>query len=80
MEFCTAVDKFPYVANVLLAIFFPIIHLIYAIIFDVSKNNMVAVVLDILSFAFFGVIFYVLNLVYVIAYKKVFAFSYLVKK
>lgn len=79
MEFCNAVDKFPYVANVLLAVFFPIIHFIYAVIFDVTKNNMVALILDILSFFCLGIVFYILNLVYVIAYKKVFAFSYILK-
>jgi hypothetical protein len=78
MEYCKALDGLPRIANILFAIFLPILHVIYAIIYDVSKNNMVALILDILSFVLGVFVYWILDIVWIIAKHKVFSFADLI--
>lgn len=41
MEYCKALDGLPRIANILFAIFLPILHVIYAIIYDVDRKSVV---------------------------------------
>ena len=79
MEYCKALDGLPRIVNILFAIFLPILHVIYAIIADVTNKNTIALVLDILTFVLGGVIYWVMDIVWVITKHQVFAWSYLVK-
>lgn len=78
MEYCKFIDSLPRVANILFAIFLPILHVIYAIIYDVSKNNMLALVLDLISFLAAGVIYWIFDIIWIVTKHKVFSFADLV--
>lgn len=78
MEYCKFIDSLPRIANILFAIFLPILHVIYAIIYDVSRSNTIALVLDLLSFVFGGVIYWVLDIIWIVTKHKVFSFADLI--
>ena len=75
MRYCKAFDELPLLVNIILAIFAPIVHFIYAVILDGTQNKPISLILDIVSFVCFGIVFYVLNLVFIIGKKEIFAFS-----
>ncbi len=79
MEYCQALDGLPRIVHILFAIFLPILHLIYAVIYDVSNNNMVALILDLVSFIAGGIVYWILNLIFVLLKNQVFSFSYYIK-
>lgn len=80
MGYCKALDGLPRIVNILFAIFLPILHVIYAIIYDVTNTNWIALVLDILSFACFGIVYWVFDLIWIIGKHKVFSFADLLNK
>ena len=75
MEFNRAIDGLPRIVNILFSIFLPIIHVIYAVIKDVTDNNTIAVVLDIISFVFGLIVYWVLNLIWVLTKEKIFTWA-----
>lgn len=79
MEYCKFIDGLPRIANILFAIFLPILHVIYAIIYDVSKNNMVALILDLVSFIAGAFIYWILDIIWIVMKHKVFSFADLIK-
>lgn len=79
MEYCQALDGLPRIVHILFALFLPILHLIYAVIYDVSNNNMVALILDLVSFLAGGLVYWILNLIFVFLKNQVFSFSYYIK-
>lgn len=81
MEYCKFIDGLPRVVNIIIAIFGPlsILHVIYAIINDVSKNNMIALILDLVSFIAGLFIYWILDIVWIICKHKVFTFADLIK-
>ena len=79
MHCCQALDGLPRIVHILFALFLPILHLIYAVIYDVSNNNMVALILDLVSFIAGGVVYWILNLIFVLLKNQVFSFSYYIK-
>ncbi|MCI1734559.1 MAG: hypothetical protein LKM30_02355 [Bacilli bacterium] len=76
MEFCKAMDSLPKIAKILIAIFLPIIYIIYRIIADVSANATNLILWDIL-FGIFPIpfIFWIMNLIYIISKDQVFSFA-----
>lgn len=78
MEYCKFIDSLPRIASILFAIFLPILHVIYAIIYDVSRSNTIALVLDLLSFVFGGVIYWILDIIWIVTKHKVFSFADLI--
>ncbi len=75
MEYNNWIDGLPRIANLLFAIFLPILHVIYAVIQDVDRNNTIAIVLDVLSFVFGVLVYWILDIVWVITRQKVFSWS-----
>lgn len=75
MEFVNSIARLPSVVNILLAIFVPVIHLVCAVILDVTENNMTSLILDLVVFLCGGIVYWVLNLVYVISGKGFFRFA-----
>lgn len=79
--FLNSIENLPRIANILFAIIPPlyIIHFIYSIIYDISINNVIGLIIDILLFALTTFPYYILNLIFVIIYNKPFSISYFLK-
>ena len=78
MSFCNWMDKLPLWLKVVLAIFpTNILWVIYRIIKD--ANNVTLVVLDVLFGFFVGVVFWILNLIWLITKGEAFSFGEFIK-
>lgn len=74
MSYCNWMDKLPNVAKILIAIFPPILYVIYRIIKDCK--NITLLLLDILlGIAPVPFVFWIMNLIYVISKGTVFSFA-----
>lgn len=72
-------DNLPYILKVLIAIFLNILWVIYRLFKDIEANDVTLILFDVL----FGivpipVVFWVLNLIWIIVKKEVFSFQELV--
>lgn len=80
-SYLNSIENLPKIVNILFAIIPPlyIIHFIYSIIYDISVNNTIGLIVDILLFAFATLPYYILNLIFVLIYSKPFSISYFLK-
>jgi hypothetical protein len=76
MEFNKAIDSLPQIVKILIAIFLPIIYIIYRIIADVTANANNLIIWDILLGIFpLPFVFWIMNLIYIITKNQAFSFA-----
>ncbi|MCH3909060.1 MAG: hypothetical protein LKF75_02655 [Bacilli bacterium] len=75
MEFNKALDGLPKIAKVLIAIFLPIVTIIYRIIADVTANKTVNIVLDILCFFGLAIITWIMDIIDTVTDNRFFLWS-----
>jgi hypothetical protein len=68
-------DSLPKIVKILFAIFLDILFVIYRIIADASANKTMLILWDIIFGLLIGIVFWVMDLIYIITKDQVFSFA-----